>query len=172
MRAHWDSHLERHGVEMPTSHKVHLTYKDTSGQTYEEVSVIDLGAMDGSVFTEVKTLHDVGKSLDEIRKVLKDAPLLSRHGSVNVQAVTESHEANEMRLALEEYQSLHDSLRSMEGWRKSRPDVVAGFEDRIARMEDKYPSLAGHKTGRDGALRSRVRASLERLKSLRRGVAL
>lgn len=84
MRAHWDSHPERLGVEMPTSHTVHLIYKDTSGQTYEEVSVIDLGAMDGSVFTEVKTLHDVGKSLDEIRKVLKDAPLLSRHGSVNV----------------------------------------------------------------------------------------
>ncbi len=141
MRAFWDSHVERHGVVRPTSHQVHLTYKDSSGATYEETSVIDLDAMQGSMHTEVKTLHDVGKSLDEIKKVLKGAALLSRNGSVDVQAVTESYEAHKHRLAMEEHTRLRANLESLQGWREKRPEIISDLEDRIARLEANHPFL-------------------------------
>lgn len=141
MRAHWDSHFERGGVDMPTSHQVFLTYRDTSGATYEEKSVIDLEAMQGSVYTEVKTVHDIGKSLDEIKKVLKDAALLSRRGFIEVQAITESRDAHATRLALEDYEQLQGHLEAVQGWRESRPDVVADLEARIARWEAEHLDL-------------------------------
>lgn len=141
MRAYWDSHLERHGVEMPTSHTVHLTYKDTSGAEYSETSVIDLDAMQGSMFTEVETVHDVGQSLDEIKKVLKAAPVLSRNGSVHVQAVTESREANEDRQLREDYGRLLATLEATRAASWQDPKQIAAMEAKAARLEAAHPHL-------------------------------
>ena len=142
MRAYWDSHLDRPGVNLPTSHQVHLTYKDSSGVTYEETSVIDLDAMQGSIFpAEVKTLHDVGESLDEIRKTLRDASILSRPGSAEVLAVTETREANEHRQAQRRYHQLLSTLRSAKTWDRSDPKQIAELEAELARMEEMHSDL-------------------------------
>lgn len=68
LRTFYDSHRDRDGrSELPTAHRVSLRYQDSSGHEYEEVSVVDLEAAKGTMYAEVKTLHDIGKSLAEIR---------------------------------------------------------------------------------------------------------
>lgn len=164
MRAFWDSHIERNGVDLPTSHQVHLTYKDSSGAEYEETAVIDLDAMQGSIFTEVKTVHDMGKALEEISKVVKNAGLFSRHASLEVQAVTESYEANERRLAQEKYERLREGLKSLEGWRANRPEVVADVENQMALIETEHPFLIKDSSPK-GSLPARLASRLDRLKA-------
>lgn len=143
MRAYWDNRLDRPGVDLPTSHQVHLTYKDSSGATYEETSVIDLDAMQGSIFTEVKTLHDVGESLDEIRKTLRDASILSRPGSAEVLAVTETRKENEERKDRDIYKRLQAMLESAREWDRSDSKQIAELEAKVARFEEAHPHVKG-----------------------------
>jgi hypothetical protein len=106
MRAFYDSHFERNGRDdLPTSHKVSLSYQDSTGHTYEEASVIDLDAMKGTIFTEVKTVHDVAKSLAEIQKTLANASVLHRHGTLEVEASVETRAEQQQRLAREQAES-------------------------------------------------------------------
>ena len=52
MRAFYDSHLERNGRDdLPTTHRVRLSYQDSSGSKYTGESVIDINAMRGTMFT-------------------------------------------------------------------------------------------------------------------------
>jgi hypothetical protein len=45
MRALYDSHIERNGRDdLPTSHKVMLSYRDSSGHEYTGTSIIDINA--------------------------------------------------------------------------------------------------------------------------------
>jgi hypothetical protein len=83
MRAFYDSHIDRNGRDdLPTSHRVRLSYQDSSGLRYTGESVIDINAMRGTMFTEVKTVHDIAKSLAEIQKTLNDASVLGRQGTL------------------------------------------------------------------------------------------
>jgi hypothetical protein len=99
-RTFYDSHIQRKNREdLPSVHHVALRYKDTSGHQYRETAVLDLDAMKGALFTSVKTIHDIGKSLAEIEKVLKGASVLGRSGSLTVDAAIESRDERDERLA-------------------------------------------------------------------------
>lgn len=114
MRAFYDSHIERNDrADLPTSHAVKLSYRDSSGNEYDETAVLDIGAMKGTMFTEVKTVHHAAKSLAEIQKVLKSAAVMGRRGSLQVDAAIETREARELRLAEREAAAKlqHDELR-------------------------------------------------------------
>ena len=85
MRAFWDSHAERHGREdLPQSHRVSVSYSDSSGNTYNEESVVDLAAMEGATYVVSKSIHDIGQTLDKMEKTLRQAPILSRNGRAEV----------------------------------------------------------------------------------------
>ncbi|MFB9164111.1 hypothetical protein [Arthrobacter psychrochitiniphilus] len=100
MRTFYDSRIERNGVDgLPSEHKVSLSYFDSSQRKYTDVSTLDIEALQGIMYASTKTLHDIGKSLDEIQKTLKSASLLQRRGAVKVEA---SIETREMRLQREE----------------------------------------------------------------------
>ena len=91
MRAFYDSHIERHGRDdLPTSHTVSLSYQDFSGNNYTEKSLIDIDVMKGTIFTEVKTVHDVALALAEIQQALNSASVLQREGSLQVEASIET----------------------------------------------------------------------------------
>ena len=156
MRAFWDSHLDRHGADMPTSHQVTITYSDTSGAAYDEKSVVDLDSMQGSVFTEVKTVHDLGKSLDEIRKILKDASILSRKGNAEVLAITESRHSSEERKDREVYESLRSTLQAAQEWNHGGPDEVARLRAKVHRWEQDHPHLMSGPRG-EGSFKPRNR---------------
>lgn len=103
MRAFYDSHLARHDKkDLPSTHQVSLQYRDSSGHEYEEDSIVDLEAMKGAMWTEVKTLHDVGKSLDQIQKMLRGSSLLAREGWVEVDASVEPRSVRKERLIRED----------------------------------------------------------------------
>lgn len=79
MRAFYDSHIERNGRDdLPTAHKVLVSYHDSSGHRYTGMSVIDIHAMRGTMFTDAKTVHDIAKSLAEIQETLSKASVLGR----------------------------------------------------------------------------------------------
>ena len=113
MRAFYDSHIDRNGRDdVPRSHQVSLRYQDSSGYQYSESSVVDLEAMKGAMYTEVKTLHDVGKSLAEIQKTLKASSLLARRSSLQVEASVEARSEQQDRIRREEVEARkrHDQL--------------------------------------------------------------
>jgi hypothetical protein len=102
MRAFYDSHIQRNGRdELPTSHKVLLSYQDSSGHKYRETSVIDINALKGTMFVNVMTVHDIAKSLAEIQKTLRDASVLSRQGFLDVEASVERYDRQQERMARE-----------------------------------------------------------------------
>lgn len=99
MRAFYDNQLERTGRDdLPTSHLVSLSYRDSSEHVYSETSVLDLEAMKGTMFASVRTLHDIGKTLDKIQKTLSDASVLHRSGKIQTETSVESRTARLQRL--------------------------------------------------------------------------
>jgi hypothetical protein len=129
LRTHYDSHIERHNRDdLPSVHHVSLRYKDTSRREYNETAVLDLDAMKGVLYTSVKTLHDVGKSLAEIQKILKGASVLGRSGSLTVDAAVESRDERNERLAKEaaERKQRHDQL--VKSLLPDRPDLAVALD--------------------------------------------
>lgn len=142
MRAFWDSHAERHGRnDLPQSHRVSVSYSDSSGNTYNEESVIDLAAMEGATYVESKSIHDIGKTLDKMAKTLHEAPILSRNGKAEVLAITETREARDDRQVRLDYERLVAALKSARAWDRSDPKQVAALEAKVARLEETHPRL-------------------------------
>lgn len=113
MRAFYDSHVDRNGRDdLPTSHKVSLSYQDSSGHKYTGTSDIDINAMRGTMFTDVKTVHDIAKSLAEIQQALNNASVLGRQGTLEVEASVEPRVKQQERLAREDAEARrrHDQL--------------------------------------------------------------
>lgn len=136
MRAFWDSHAERLGrSDLPQSHRVSVAYSDSSGNTYNEESVIDLAAMEGATYVEAKSIHDIGKTLDNMAKTLHEAPILSRKGRAEVLVITETREAHNDRQDRDRYKSLISALGSAKAWSRSDPERVAELEAKVARFE-------------------------------------
>jgi hypothetical protein len=125
MRAFYDSHVDRHGRDdLPTSHTVSLTYQDSSRHSYTETAVLDIDAMKGTMFADVKTLHDLGRSLAEIQKTLKNASILSGKGSVEVDASIEFREKKQERVVREQAEMQEGHLRLNQALLSNRPDLA------------------------------------------------
>lgn len=150
MRTFWDNHIERRDRDdLPAVHKVTLSYKDTSGRTYAEESVIDLDAMRGGLFTRLNTVHTIGASLDELVKVLKNASVLAQDGSLDVTSAVETYDQRRERTQREEIENYGQSLRtqlwatrmlSEESPGKARD--IAALETRLRAWAEQYPELA------------------------------
>lgn len=106
MRAFYDSYIEREGRDdLPNTHQVQLTYQDSSGREYKEASVIDIYAMRGTTFIDVKTVHDVAKSLAEIQKTIERASVLGRKGTIDAEVSVENRVEQQRRLDRERAKS-------------------------------------------------------------------
>lgn len=132
MRAFYDNHIERVGREdLPSSHQVALTYRDSSGHEYSEFSVLDIEAMKGAMFTSVRTIHDIGKSLDNINRTLARSSVLGRAGKMQAEVSVESRAEQVRRTAEEDaqQQERHSDLLKRLGFDNSdrngavEPDV-------------------------------------------------
>lgn len=149
LRAFYDSHIERKRAEgLPSSHRVALTYEDTSGHVYTEQSIIDLEAMRGTMFTDVKTVHDIGKALDEIKKVVKAASVLGRQGHLDIDAATETRAEHEMRVDQENHDTL---VRHLQMVRKVTPNSpsIPELEAKIAAWEARHPDAPASSSSTD-----------------------
>jgi len=124
LRTFYDSHIERHGREdLPGAHHVSLTYADSSGHRFTETSILDLNALKGTMHTEVKTVHHIGKTLAEMHKTLKSASILSRRGTVEVDASVEPYGERQERLLAERAQAREHHARLV---RMLQPDAALG----------------------------------------------
>jgi hypothetical protein len=103
MRSFYDSHIERNGRDdLPTTHRVSLSYQDSSGHKYTGTSVIDINALQGTMFTDVKTVHDIAKSVEKVQETLCNASVLGRQGTLQTEVSVESRAEQQERLAREE----------------------------------------------------------------------
>jgi len=115
LRAFYDSHIDRNGVaDIPSTHRVALTYRDSSGHEYVESSVVDIEAMKGTMHTSVQTIHDIGKTLQKVESTLRNSSLLRRAGQVSVEAAVESRPERIRRQAEEEAQREEAEKRLLE----------------------------------------------------------
>lgn len=113
MRTFWDNHIERNGRDdLPTVHHVEVHYKDSSGRAYNETSVIDLDATRGALFTNIETIHTIGKTLDDLAKHLKQASVLGKAGELDVGAVVETRPDYLERKNREAVQERADMIRT------------------------------------------------------------
>lgn len=120
MRVFYDSHIDRKGRDdLPAFHSVSLEYQDSSGHRYDETSVVDIDAMRGAMFTDVKTIHDIGKALSDIRQTLRQASVLKRRGGLEVEAAVEPRSERQNRRA--EQQAM-DKQNHEQLLRKLQPD--------------------------------------------------
>jgi len=107
LRTFYDSHAERaHStVELPSSHQVSITYRDSSKGRYSESSVLDLEASRGTMTTSLETVHTIGKTLKKIQQTLTRASVLQRTGSLFTESSVETRHAREQRLEEERLES-------------------------------------------------------------------
>lgn len=125
MRIFYDNMIERRDRDdLPSYHKASYTYRgDYSKRVYEESCTLDVEALKGTDFISVNTIHDVGKSLKSIEKVMKEASLLRRDGVVEVDASVEP---------LHEKQQREDQERQESSDRINEILEEAGFHEEAA----------------------------------------
>jgi hypothetical protein len=80
LRMFFDSHIDRHGKDLPSRHVATLSYSDGRGGQWREEMIVDLDLGKGMLYTDVFGEHHTAKALRGIEKTLARAPLL--HGEV------------------------------------------------------------------------------------------
>ena len=107
LRTFYDNHADRaHSTaELPTSHEVSITYRDSSKGRYSENSVLDLEASRGTMRTSIETVHTIGKTLKKIQQTLTRASVLQRTGSLFTDNSIETRITRQRRLEDERLES-------------------------------------------------------------------
>lgn len=125
MRAYYDNLVERNNSQddLPKSHRASLTYTDSSQHEYSEISILDIDAMKGTMYSDVKTLHDIGQILDKMEKTLRNASVLQRSGSLEVDAAIESRTEQQQRFAAEQAEREEQQRKFMERHRPAKSPV-------------------------------------------------
>lgn len=117
MRVFYDNHIERREKgNLPTSHTASYSYKDSQERQFSEQSVLDLEALKGARFVNVKTVHDIGKSLRAIERIMKASSLNSQKGSLEVTAVVEERDEYIERVLREEAEEKAEYRRLKSLW--------------------------------------------------------
>jgi hypothetical protein len=92
LRMYFDNMVERHQYEqqsgevLPTRHSVTLHYEDRWGDGYDEQFELDLGLRRGMRAVSVKSVHDLAKEVEELRKFFQKSAINEKP----LQVVTES----------------------------------------------------------------------------------
>ncbi len=101
-----------------------IQYSDTSGVRYNEQSVLDLAATKGGLTIRVKSLHDIGNTLEKIERLLDRATVLGRDGYIEVASVVETFDEHRLRLEAEEAENDKQRLLWMERYRPASPETA------------------------------------------------
>ncbi|HOQ53381.1 MAG TPA: hypothetical protein PLF56_07175, partial [Micropruina sp.] len=125
---------------------VEIQYSDTSGTRYNERSVLDLAATKGALTIRVKSLHDIGNTLEKIERLLDRATVLGRDGYIEVASVVETFDEHRLRLEAEEAENDKQRLLWMERYRPASPETAQLRAVVAARAESAVPPSAGSQT--------------------------
>ncbi|ROR74427.1 hypothetical protein [Bogoriella caseilytica] len=88
LRTFFDNSIEREERrgELPTSHRVHVTYSDSSKEVYDEESVLDLDALRDTMFAKEMTVHHLAKKLEKTNQLLARSPVINPRSALSVDA--------------------------------------------------------------------------------------
>lgn len=135
MRIFFDDHRGRaERRDLPLAHNATVTYRDAFREQFHDEYILDFDAHRGGSYVDVKTVHDIGKTLDEIHNVLRRASVLAKGGNLDVQAAVESRERREARKSAENLEQIerihrHDELRRQQGAASAGADGAAGVSE-------------------------------------------
>ena len=108
LTTYFDSVRERlERLDLPERFQARMTYRDSTGNIFDEEMVVDFAVLKGTVYTNVLSTHHQVEVLREIRDHLKKASALQRHGTLKVEATTERREVAAERQAVEENELRH-----------------------------------------------------------------
>ncbi len=166
MRAFWDTHIERRGRDdLPSFHNVQVSYGDTSGHQYDESSVIDLDANRGALFTDIQTVHTIGKTLDAMLDVFKGSSVLAKNGELDVAAVNETRDEYDARArqeaVLRERDMIETQLWAQQWVNDKTPGKAQTVADLTRRLEDwktAHPELVDRERAPSRVAQARERA--------------
>jgi len=143
----FDSLLERRGrTDLPERHDVEIQYSDTSGTSYTERSVLDLAATKGALTIRVKSLHDIGNTLEKIERLLDRATVLGRDGYIEVASVVETFDEHRLRLETEDAENDEQRLVWMERYQPGSPETAQLRAVVAARAQSAAPPSAAART--------------------------
>lgn len=112
-------------TDLPAAHAVSIGYVDSSGHHYAETAALDLDALRGALFAEVKTVHDIAKSLAEIQQTVKSAAVLGATGTLHVDAAVEPRRDKEERKVAQRGALEEQHARLTQMLFPARPDTSA-----------------------------------------------
>lgn len=70
-RTFWDTSVERRKTDLPDRHVGALTYTGVEGDKLSSPVILDWSTYKPRLYTDLKTIHHVGKSMDEMSKTMK-----------------------------------------------------------------------------------------------------
>lgn len=120
LRTTFDFIPDRLKTDLPSEYTATITYSDSSGHSYDETALLDLYVGQGTTHVVTYGIHDVAKSLREVKKTLKGASLLQRRGRLITDTSVESRverserTADEARVRRETHQDLLEVLKPNE----------------------------------------------------------
>lgn len=169
LRAFYDSHIERsERDDLPISHQAQLRYFDSAHRSYEEDSVIDIEAMQGALFTKVYTIHDLGKSLEKIQKMLDKSSALGKRGHLNVETAIETRSRRLRRERREYFKSLLGHADLLRVTLPNRPTEWQRIHRRVPRtIRARYRAAKGFRAVQSRLTQS-LRAAWKKLMKARR----
>lgn len=113
IRVFFDSAIDRKGaVDLPTEHRVRVTYGDSAGEWWDEKSVLDLDILKGAMFTEIFGVHHLAKAVREMNVHLKNASILGQRGHVETDTAVETRRDRKERVSADRQrrQQAHEEL--------------------------------------------------------------
>lgn len=129
LRSFYDSHINRNGMDLPSIHKVTLSYSDTSGTTYTEESVLDIEAHKGATFTDVLTTHELVQTLRNISTTLRTASVLRSSGTLDVEAANETWDERQVRYEREREQQEKEAEEAKKWFKELEAKLVPPTND-------------------------------------------
>lgn len=119
LRFFFDSHIERHGQDLPTVHRATLTYSDGRRRLWRkptpwtETSVVDLDLHAGTTYLETYGIHAAAKALREIRSLL-DKSTVVKKGELNVVTETRDERSSRLRSAADARRQGQAAIRTQQ----------------------------------------------------------
>ena len=98
LRLFFDAMPDRYEAKLPMSFEVRITYMNSRGVPFDEVTTVDMDSGRGSLQTTIYGLHDAAKALRSIDETLDT---VNRHLKNPIQVTTEDLLAHEERVGTE-----------------------------------------------------------------------
>lgn len=136
-RLFYDHMPERAGrKDLSDHHTATVSYADSSGKKWTDTFDLDLRVLEGALFHSYDDIHTLSRTMKKIETTLRKSRVLNK-GEMEVLAVTDTRDANEVRTLIEEYQSERERASLMRavgggrGWDQEPEENAQKIAERL-----------------------------------------